>query len=108
MSRAKKAPVSASDFHCTPGPWERGFQGGQEVVLSPSQLPYRRVICRVDWPHDSLIQGANANLITASLDLLAVAREAYRIHVCCCSTRDSDLCLKCQAEKAIAKARGTW
>jgi len=51
------------------------------------------------------IQDANGNLLCAAPELLALAREAYRIHTCSCS-RCEDPCIRCQAEAAIAKAEG--
>ena len=85
----------------TPGPWTNGtlvLNDGSVAVVNPD---LRRRICRVDDDGDL---EANARLIAAAPDLLALVLKAHK-DLCGCQSFGED-CGWPDARAAIAKATG--
>lgn len=104
-SAEQVASDPASHVAHTPGSWVVHHDSDDwlyRVVLDDSG-PGQCVIAELETQQEEY---ANAHLIAAAPELLAVAREARRIHVCCCGPHDASPCLRCTAAAAIAKAEG--
>lgn len=104
----------------TPGPWRAELapddglrpvvRGAWELVVGEGSD--RMVLAaRSPWPNRAEESNANAHLIAAAPELLAVARRWLRVmgdagsdRCACCP--DEYVCCRCEVEAAIAKAEG--
>jgi hypothetical protein len=107
----------------TPGPWQIDSEDGQWWIYGGGDARATTGIAKCDLIVNAVMgickqqnvigqrmpdgeREANARLIAAAPDLLAVARRAVAMCTCHATMRPDIPCLSCAARAAIAKAEG--
>jgi hypothetical protein len=88
----------------TPGPWTWKWGTGDEPVVAGRAGRSTVAICLMQKPRE---MEANARLIAAAPDLLAWCKALAALIECDQEAHADDLCVRCNADAAIAKAHGS-
>ena len=91
----------------TPGPWMAHVEQGFPLTITGnSGLTIARLGAHHSAPLDPEENEANARLIAAVPELLAVVKDIEALGECYCGTaHDEGRCLTCRARDAIRKAQ---
>lgn len=99
MTKQKKTRAGAVEVAHTPGPWKAGSDHSERVHI---ESPDGRWICGIYDGPGTNAPDADARLIAAAPEMLAVLEEKVRITRCA----NCGKCWDCRARAAIARAKG--